>query len=246
MLITNPNGFNGELFDVEQIEVLKGPQGALYGRNAAAGAILVTTQRPDNEFTGKIMGGVGDDNLVKGQAMVSGPIIQDQLYGRIAFSYRDTDGQFKNKFTGDDDTGQQPGGNQRPRPHDLGALGGSDPGRHRQLPRRGSGCDQFQRGVRTARSRRFLEFRSWPKMPTTTISATSTTSTGENNQETTFFSLKADYEMRFGTLTLIGAYDDLEEDLFSDGTSGAFGVYSAVPSDAQDNVQRPSTHRSRL
>ena len=70
VLITNPNGFNGELFDVEQIEVLKGPQGALYGRNAAAGAILVTTQRPDNEFTGKIMAGVGDDDLIKGQAMV--------------------------------------------------------------------------------------------------------------------------------------------------------------------------------
>ena len=55
VLITNPNAFNEELIDVEQIEVLKGPQGALYGRNAAAGAILVTTQRPDNEFTGKTM-----------------------------------------------------------------------------------------------------------------------------------------------------------------------------------------------
>jgi iron complex outermembrane receptor protein len=99
VLITNPNGFNGELFDVEQIEVLKGPQGALYGRNATSGAILVTTARPDNEFTGKVMAGVGDDNLVKGQAMVSGPIVKDQLYGRIAFSYRDTDGQFDNKRT---------------------------------------------------------------------------------------------------------------------------------------------------
>ena len=91
VLITNPNGFNGELFDVEQIEVLKGPQGALYGRNASSGAILVTTARPDNDFTGKIMAGVGDDSLVKGQGMVSGPLIKDKLYGRIAVSYRDTD-----------------------------------------------------------------------------------------------------------------------------------------------------------
>ena len=46
VLSTNPNSFNEELFDVEQIEVLKGPQGALYGRNAVSGAILVTTKKP--------------------------------------------------------------------------------------------------------------------------------------------------------------------------------------------------------
>ncbi len=45
VLITNPNGFNGELFDIEQIEVLKGPQGAIYGRNAVAGAIIVNTKQ---------------------------------------------------------------------------------------------------------------------------------------------------------------------------------------------------------
>ena len=49
---------------------------------------------------------------------------------------------------------------------------------------------------------------------------------GENSQTDKFFSLKADYETGNGTLTLIGAYDDMEEDLISDGTSGAFGVYA--------------------
>ena len=62
VLSTNPNSFNEELFDVQQIEVLKGPQGALYGRNAVAGAILVTTKAPTNEFEAKIGGGVSNNN----------------------------------------------------------------------------------------------------------------------------------------------------------------------------------------
>lgn len=83
VLITNPNGFNGELYDIEQIEVLKGPQGALYGRNAVAGAIIVNTRRPTSEFEASAKGTLGDDNLKKAQAMVSGPLIADQLYGRL-------------------------------------------------------------------------------------------------------------------------------------------------------------------
>ena len=70
VLITNPNGFNGELFDIEQIEVLKGPQGALYGRNATSGAILVTTTRPSDEFEARIGGGFGDDDLIKGLSLI--------------------------------------------------------------------------------------------------------------------------------------------------------------------------------
>ena len=49
VLQTNPNAFNRELLDIAQIEVLKGPQGALYGRNATSGAILITTKTPSEE-----------------------------------------------------------------------------------------------------------------------------------------------------------------------------------------------------
>ena len=55
VLSTNPNSFNEELFDVEQIEVLKGPQGALYGRNAVSGAILVTTKKPSDEREAEVV-----------------------------------------------------------------------------------------------------------------------------------------------------------------------------------------------
>ena len=75
MLQTNPAEFNQELFDVQQIEVLKGPQGALYGRNAIGGAIIVTTKEPADEFEATLKAGYGNENSIRGQlASISGPI----------------------------------------------------------------------------------------------------------------------------------------------------------------------------
>jgi len=56
---------------------------------------------------------------------------------------------------------------------------------------------------------------------------------GENEQENTFFSIKADYELDFGTLTVVGAYDSMDEHLLSDGTSAAFGGYSLGAPESQ-------------
>ena len=56
----NPAQFNQDLFDIAQIEVLKGPQGGLYGRNAIGGAIIITTKKPTDEFEGNVT--VGVDN----------------------------------------------------------------------------------------------------------------------------------------------------------------------------------------
>src|SRR5690242_21615566 len=50
VLETNPAEFNKELFDIQQIEVLKGPQGALYGRNAIGGAIIIRTKDPSDQL----------------------------------------------------------------------------------------------------------------------------------------------------------------------------------------------------
>tara|TARA_R110000782_G_C14819243_1_gene413920 strand:- start:22171 stop:24405 length:2235 start_codon:yes stop_codon:yes gene_type:complete len=90
--------FTADLFDVQQIEVLRGPQGALYGRNAIGGAIVITSKQPSNEFefNGNVSAGNGGD--YRAQASVSGPIVNDKLLFRIAGSFHDFGGLFQNVF----------------------------------------------------------------------------------------------------------------------------------------------------
>ena len=97
VLSTNPNSFNEELVDVQQIEVLKGPQGALYGRNAVAGAILVTTKEPSDEFAGQVKVGGGSDGMAKGSLRLSGPL-GDSVRGSLAASFREFDGVYSNIY----------------------------------------------------------------------------------------------------------------------------------------------------
>ncbi len=233
VLITNPNGFNGELFDIEQIEVLKGPQGALYGRNASSGAILVNSKRPTNEFEGRVMGGVGDDDLLRGQAMISGPLIEDQLFGRLTFNYRETDGQFENDFTGENDAiNYLEETNVRGRmiwePNERLSV-------DTQLAYRDvdAGAINFNATFALPGAAAFIGNPDLNKDVNDTDFKFIFNVDGENEQENTFFSVKLDYEMDFGTVTVIGAYDDLEESLISDGTSAAFGGYSLGAPESQ-------------
>lgn len=83
--------------DVEQIEVLKGPQGALYGRNAIGGAIVITTRQPTDEIEGRATVNVGGNGLYEFSGAVSGPI-SDQLKFRLAGSFKDFNGTIENEF----------------------------------------------------------------------------------------------------------------------------------------------------
>ena len=78
MLQTSPNQFNQALLDMEQIEVLKGPQGALYGRNAIGGAINITTRGPSDEFSGRVQFGAGNGERFEGRASLAGPLAKRQ------------------------------------------------------------------------------------------------------------------------------------------------------------------------
>lgn len=97
----NPAQFNQGLFDIEQIEVLKGPQGALYGRNAIGGAIIINTKQPGEIFEGRVTAGIdnGFGYFVRGG--VSGPLAENVGF-RLAGSWQDTEGYIRNPFLGED------------------------------------------------------------------------------------------------------------------------------------------------
>ena len=89
-----------DLFDVERIEVLKGPQGGLYGRNALGGAINIVTKQPTNTYTGFIDGSYGNGNAIDVNAALSGPLVKDQLLFRVSGDYKHDDGRITNVFSG--------------------------------------------------------------------------------------------------------------------------------------------------
>ena len=92
-------GINFDLFDLERIEVLKGPQGTLFGRNAIGGAISVVTSKPTEEFEGKAALTIGNEGIVRYQGLISGGLA-DGLSGKLVVNHREHDGFVRNVLLG--------------------------------------------------------------------------------------------------------------------------------------------------
>lgn len=82
--------------DIERIEVLRGPQGTLYGRNAIAGVLAVTTKDPDGEFGGFAEVSAGEDEYRRFRGAVGGSLIEDKLNFRLAMALEDERGHIRN------------------------------------------------------------------------------------------------------------------------------------------------------
>lgn len=95
-----PQMFTPGFFDLKSIEVLRGPQGTLYGRNATGGAINITTNQPTDELEGYANAALGTRNLARGEVAVGGPVSEGVLNARIALRFNDQDGYLKNVTTG--------------------------------------------------------------------------------------------------------------------------------------------------
>ncbi len=95
-----------ELFDLERIEVLKGPQGTLFGRGAEIGALSIVQRKPADGKSGHLEAGFGDFNEQRASGHVNAPILAGQLFGRFAFSWRKHDGVVDNLADGSDLNGK--------------------------------------------------------------------------------------------------------------------------------------------
>ena len=92
-----------DVLDVDRIEVLRGPQGSLYGRNTVGGAVKYISAAPTQDFSAKVSATVGDYNQMDYFASLSGPLSTDKLTGRLTAAYLSRDGYSENEFDGQHD-----------------------------------------------------------------------------------------------------------------------------------------------
>lgn len=99
--ISQSSGTGFALFDMERVEILRGPQGTLYGRNATGGLAHFIARKPTQEFSGYGKFTLGDYKQIKFEGAVGGPIV-GALSGRASASFHKNDGYVENRLTGDD------------------------------------------------------------------------------------------------------------------------------------------------
>ena len=92
---------NQELLDLERVEVLRGPQGMLFGKNTVAGAVSLVTKKPEDHFFGKVSANAGNYNLREFQGMLNVPI-SEKVAAKVSISKTDRDGYIDNITTGNE------------------------------------------------------------------------------------------------------------------------------------------------
>jgi len=224
VLQTNPNALNQELSGVTQIEVLKGPQGALYGRNALAGALILTTRKPGEEFEADLKVGYGSDNSYNGSIYLGGGLT-DGVKGSISAYTRKTDGQWKNlKNDCDDcvDRFEETGVSGRL----LFGLFGGDIDVKAKYSQLDSGAINFNASIALVDAAAFLNAPPFYEDANKHNFRYINNVDPQNEQENINLSIKGDWDVGIGTLTSYLAYNDQTNYFLTDGTSDAFLLYA--------------------
>jgi len=110
--ISNASATGFPLFDLQSVQVLRGPQGTLWGKNTTGGAVAITSKKPsfnDSKTDDYVKVDYGSFNDRSVQGGVGGTIVDERLAGRISFYQQDQDGRLNNQFTGGKDGGLSDG-----------------------------------------------------------------------------------------------------------------------------------------
>ncbi|WP_138379536.1 TonB-dependent receptor [Luteithermobacter gelatinilyticus] len=226
ILMTNPAALNREFANLQQIEILKGPQGALYGRNAAAGAIIVTTRQPGDELAGNFKATAANNNSYYASGTLSGPVLEDKLGFVLHGDFRTTDGFYKNTFVNRKNTDDFEN-------YNITARLVWDNGDNTTVDTKIRYGEVEASAITFNAAFAFPAFTGFSPEWFEDVNDHEFVFQGNvepiNEQDAFELSVKVDHEMNWATLTAWFLYSDIDQDLIADGTSGAFGFFNAEP-----------------
>lgn len=228
ILHTNPAALNREYANLQQIEILKGPQGAIYGRNAAAGAIIVTTKKPGDTFEGEFKFSGANDDSYYASAYMGGPV-GDNVAGSLQVDWRDTDGFYVNETVNqknvDDFENFNVSGRMVLDTSETSSL---------DIKARYGEVDAASISFNAAFAASFLADLFGNPLLFEDVNTHNFQFVNNldpyNDQKSIEVSAKYDAEYDWGSLTAWALYSDIENSFAADGTSGAFGFFFQEPS----------------
>ncbi|MFN3910703.1 TonB-dependent receptor [Hyphomonas sp.] len=203
--ITAPDAefINQDLFDIARIEVLRGPQGAIYGRSAVGGAINIITEQPTRDLQGSVRGTVANGDTRGVSARVSGPLASGKVRFRIGGYFNESDGLIENVFVGE--------GADAKRQQGVAAQVSADLAPETRLMARAQ-YSQSVDGIgyynAAGPAREAIEDFSVP---------VSQNVLGENEREIFQFSTRLEHDFAAATLSLAGGYSKASNDGIADG-----------------------------
>lgn len=238
--------------DVARVEVVKGPQSALYGRNTFGGAVNIITRAPSDDFEGRLEASYGEFNTMGLRGSLSGPIAENNLYFRIGATHNSSDGYFENSLTGGNLDSRETtviAGTLEARPTNAITF---------RLRAAYQNTEDGDDPLRFAANNSFPTFLQGPPTPAgfqmftgeLRGSDTFAVTPGHNNRELGAFSFTGEWEGDNFTFTSITGFNDLHLDFAVDGDYTAASVnYQTTLVDLYDISQEfrlASTGDSRL
>ena len=227
ILHTNPAALNREYANLQQIEILKGPQGAIYGRNAAAGAIIITNKKPGDTFEGEFKVSGANDDSYYASAYMAGPV-SDNVGASFQVDWRDTDGFYfnetRNEKVVDDFENFNVSGRVVIDTSETSSL---------DVKARYGEVDAASISFNPAFAASFLADLFGNPLLFEDVNDHNFQFVNNldpsNEQNTLEVSAKYDAEYEWGSLTAWALYSDIENSFTADGTSGAFGFFFQEP-----------------